>query len=152
MKSSLHDDLELSGHNGTVRCVCFQSPRSSTLVSGGAGDNALRVWDIESRSNQPLLVLTGHNDAIFSVRSVPGEINQIISAGADSVIRLWDLRSGCMVSKIVTNSSVEALAISDTQGYGGVRVAAGHADHSVSVWDLASTRKIFQVRNTRNIY
>ena len=49
----------LKGHDGTVRCLKFQtnesSPYSSTtgnsciLASGGAGDCAIRIWDIQQQ-------------------------------------------------------------------------------------------------------
>ena len=44
----------LKGHDGTVRCLKFQTPSTSStsynsclLASGGAGDCAIRIWDIQ---------------------------------------------------------------------------------------------------------
>lgn len=43
--------ISLSGHTGTVRAATFcESFRSGCLVSGGAGDNIVRMWDTETQA------------------------------------------------------------------------------------------------------
>jgi WD40 repeat protein len=43
--------VSLAGHTGTVRAATFcETFRSGCLVSGGAGDNIVRVWDVDSQS------------------------------------------------------------------------------------------------------
>lgn len=43
--------VSLSGHTGTVRAATFcETFRSGCLISGGAGDNIVRVWDVDSQA------------------------------------------------------------------------------------------------------
>jgi WD40 repeat protein len=43
--------VSLSGHTGTVRAATFcETFRSGCLVSGGAGDNIVRMWDTETQA------------------------------------------------------------------------------------------------------
>jgi WD40 repeat protein len=77
------------GHNGTVRDLAFLD--ASRLVSAGAGDCALRVWDIaEGRADQ-LVMLEGHSDAVWSVNCPRGS-ERALTAAADGCVKYWDLR------------------------------------------------------------
>jgi WD40 repeat protein len=43
--------VTLAGHTGTVRAATFcETFRSGCLISGGAGDNMVRVWDVDSQA------------------------------------------------------------------------------------------------------
>jgi WD40 repeat protein len=149
LQSNSEEDLTLHGHSGTIRSVAFSHTHPNTLISGGAGDNALRVWDIESSStnSEPILALSGHKDAIFNISTVPGDASLIVSSGADNIVRLWDLRTGSTVSKMATYDSVQGISV--TKRYGTTLIATGHADHSVSVWDFSMKKRLFQMTEHR---
>ena len=77
------------GHSGTVRDLAFLN--ASRLVSAGAGDCAIRVWDVAEGRAAPLVVLEGHSDAVWSV-DCSGGSERALSAAADGCVKYWDLR------------------------------------------------------------
>lgn len=66
------------------------------IVSTGFGDNALRVWDIESGDS--LQVLRGHKDATLSSVLYPDGAH-VATYSRDSTICLWNIDSGELLVK-----------------------------------------------------
>eukprot|EP00960_Hanusia_phi_P064402 765784-Hanusia_phi.AAC.3 len=55
--------IQLIGHSGTVRCVEWcDSFGPSSIISAGAGDCAVRLWDFSRKSC--LAMLQGHSDHV----------------------------------------------------------------------------------------
>lgn len=132
----------LAGHNGTVRDVAFCPAlhSSNILVSAGAGDFAVRVWDI-LHPQSPLTYLRGHTGTVYSVRFLPSGDNPsttIITASADTTLRIWDTRTdGCIAT--MNAGDKEILAVAPWPGSDNACVTS-HADGAVSVWDLRQRR------------
>ena len=155
-----HGMITFVGHEGTVRDVSFCGD-STRLVSGGAGDFHLRVWDVSlaSEDNECLLTMKGHTNCIYALNcDIEGEEGNrmVLSAGADKTIRLWDLRSGTCVSVMGNiggnvggdtdlEASSELPSASDilslsTNPMSPWTVSSGHKDGSINVWDLRAQR------------
>jgi len=127
--------LTLTGHNGTVRDVCF-SPIADVLVSGAAGDCLLRIWDCERGLS--LASLKGHAAPVVAVRpSADGRC--IVSAATDGDVRVWDPRvPKCVRSFHACDPGVNGLAVDAA----GETLAVAHADGSVRVLDAGSGREV----------
>ncbi len=74
-----------SGHVGPVKSVVF-SADGHRLLTGGS-DGTVRLWDAESGKERQRF--TGHTDSVVGVVLV-GE-SQALSAGRDSVIKVWSV-------------------------------------------------------------
>ena len=135
-----------SAGGGTVRTVQFLAPH--LLVSGGSGDFALRVWDVnraaadeeDARQQLPVAVWAGHSGVVFAAcvlaprGAPPGGASQrstVVSAGADGTLRLWDARvAGGEVMRISSQANV---AEAPMQRSGPVEI------QSLAAWDAASS-------------
>jgi WD40 repeat protein len=162
-------DVELSpvtfrGHDGTIRTLCFAN--GNQIVSGGAGDCHLRVWDPlhQTDGDGPLLSLKGHQGSIFSVQSGCASNgtsvlnpNTVVSGSEDKTIRVWDLRSGSCVANIGANGvshwedgtpamakcPVQSLAVCPQSD---ATVVTGHEDGNCCVWDLKTSKLLWMLR------
>jgi WD40 repeat protein len=104
-------ELKISGHNGTVRSVCFEPTSELVLLSAGTSklklilvDNVIKVWDAEKGTN--ITNLKGHTGDILTVK---WSNDAVIcgSSGSDKTIRFWDLRD------YKSTSLISALKYSD---------------------------------------
>ena len=82
-------EMELKGHKGIVRTVCFNPIDPTILLSGGLMENDVKVWDTETGQN--IANLQGHQGNIYSIKtSFDGSF--AVSVGVDKLIKIWDIR------------------------------------------------------------
>jgi len=112
------------------------------VVSGG--DDAVRVWDLESGEllHQPL---TGHDGNVNALAL--GELHGraiVASGGNDRTVRLWDLVSGESLGAALQGHrrKVRAVAIGEVRGR--PIVVSGSNDNTVRVWDLDAGRLLYE--------
>jgi WD40 repeat protein len=79
----------LEGHTGPVTCIAFAA--EATRLVSGSFVNELFVWDLESRE-QPVKCV-GHSATVLSV-DISRNSDEIVSAGADDTVRIWDADTG----------------------------------------------------------
>jgi WD40 repeat protein len=123
--------LTLDGHNGTVRDLAFLD--ASRLVSAGAGDCAVRVWDVGEGRADPLVVLTGHADAVWSVDAGGG--GRVLTAAADGCVKWWDLRGGHQAASAVTFHGPGAACCAAAWPGSTQQVACSFRDGLVALFD-----------------
>jgi len=104
-------------------------------IAGGAGDGALRVWDV--KTGRLVQTLTGHNAGVAAVAFSPDGLT-LISGGNDADIRLWTSQGGT-VGRIL--SVADAGSPSFRLSADGNRLAALVPDGSVHFWDLTTGRE-----------
>ncbi|QDZ19649.1 WD40 repeat domain-containing protein [Chloropicon primus] len=80
----------LSGHDGTVRDLSI-SNSGKLLASGGAGDNAVRLWDIDRQ--QCVGELFRHESMVTGVGFSKQSEYQYFSGDAAGSLLAWDARS-----------------------------------------------------------
>lgn len=135
----------LKGHDGTVRDLCFDSNAAEKLLSGGAGDCKLRVWDIAKQSC--LSALDGHWSPVVALRKGSANTEHADSAfslGADGSILQWDLRvgkaeigmQGCQMTP--SEAPPSSLAVNQAN-----QLAVGYADGRCGVLDLRTGKQVY---------
>jgi WD40 repeat protein len=75
----------LEGHEATVTALAITSD-TKYLVSGSS-DKTLRVWNLETRSQET--VLQGHMGAVYSL-VITSDNQYIVSGSWDKTIRIWN--------------------------------------------------------------
>ncbi len=78
------------GHTSRINAVSFAGAEDSVLVSG-SDDKSVRVWDVKSRSANPIMVFEDAGDSV-SALVVRGE--EIITGSVDGRVRNYDVRMG----------------------------------------------------------
>jgi WD40 repeat protein len=146
ISSAVQDDVLLSGHDGTVRAVCWTG--HGVVVSAGAGDCAVRVWDLERREAVEAALRGRHEASVFEVRPLDdgragsGSLS-VVTGGADGTARVWDLRTMGRGPALTVRCGcgVQAVATASRAGVGGSwhLLAGGLGDGSVALWDLRAS-------------
>ncbi|XP_055089827.2 elongator complex protein 2 isoform X6 [Symphalangus syndactylus] len=89
----------LNGHTARVNCIqwiCKQDGSPSTELVSGGSDNQVIHWEIEDNQLLKAVHLQGHEGPVYAVHAVyqrttsdPALCTLIVSAAADSAVRLW---------------------------------------------------------------
>lgn len=139
------------GHSRIIEGIAV-SPDGKKFCSGG-WDKHLKIWssmidnsdlkeesdgepkrrklmdDAKPNSRVPIATFAGHTHPIMSVKWV--EEGEILSAGYDHCIRVWDIQSGVSINTL--NGSKVFLDID--KSHGGHVIASGHTDKHIRIWD-----------------
>ncbi|XP_055089818.2 elongator complex protein 2 isoform X4 [Symphalangus syndactylus] len=101
----------LNGHTARVNCIqwiCKQDGSPSTELVSGGSDNQVIHWEIEDNQLLKAVHLQGHEGPVYAVHAVyqrttsdPALCTLIVSAAADSAVRLWS-KKGSEVTCIQT--------------------------------------------------
>ncbi|MEX1009315.1 MAG: WD40 repeat domain-containing protein [Acidimicrobiia bacterium] len=130
----------LRGHRGRV-WACSVSPNGSFVVSAGGDDATLRIWDaatgeelavmchqrIEDNWNEDFVLPLGVCDC-----AVSPDAQQIISAGADETVRVWDVSTS---SEQCDLSGHDSLVFACAMSPDGAYVASASLDMTVRLWE-----------------
>lgn len=90
--------IEFTGHTAAVRDIAFSSDGSRLLSA--SNDNSLRLWYARDQDLGFATVrrgslekeLLGHDGPVQTALFLPGQANEIASAGFDRTVRLWNSR------------------------------------------------------------
>lgn len=118
----------LSGHDGSVHCVCFSS--CGKLVASAGDDRTAIIWTISAKA--PLLTLHGHSGRVFDVQFLGGTL--LATTSEDKTCRLWDMHSGDTVAVLRGPARLWTCAFSALPE---PVLACGGADGSLKLWRLA---------------
>jgi len=89
----------MKGHEDTVFSVDF-SPDGSLLASSSL--TSIRLWDVGMQKQQSLLYRSKYS--VYEVRFTP-DGNRLISAGADALVRIWEVRKDSLMTPLRTKKS-----------------------------------------------
>jgi WD40 repeat protein len=119
-----------SGGGGAHGSVAFSRDGEWLLAAGG--DNAARVWNVQTRS--PIYELRGHDGPVVSA-VFNAEDTLIATSSNDHTVRLWDAATGQHL-RIMTGHSGTPFGLAFISD--GTRLASSSADQTVKLWDVAT--------------
>jgi len=132
-----------SGETGVLG-LAF-SPDSKQLASAGAGDDRVRVWDVDT--GKELLTLKGHAASVYAVAYSPnGKL--LASASMDRTVKVWDAVTGQERFTLDRHTGpVFCLAFHPH----GRRLVSGGGDGAVRVWDLGTRQELLALFSPRRV-
>jgi WD40 repeat protein len=126
---------ELGRHRRSVRGLAF-SPDGTRLVSVADDPDSI-LWD--AGSGRPLATLRGHTSIVGDVAFAP-DGRHFATAALDNSVRLWTL-DGAPAGTLVADAGLDVVAFRAD----GALIAAGREDGGVTVWHLATRRRVADV-------
>lgn len=119
------------GHTGFVNSVSpVQSSKGPPLVASASDDCSVKIWDCRRKNPCSNLNSTYQVTAVTFGESA----EQLVSAGIDNVVKIWDLRKGTRPSVEMTghNDTVTGLSLSPDGSY----VLSNAMDNTLRIWDV----------------
>lgn len=122
---------------GPTTAIAF-SPDGSMLASGSYG-GVLRIWDVASRKQTK--EIAAHANGMLHLAYAPDGTAIISAGGADGSIKIWDVQTGNLLHTFDSRDRAVGTAVCRvTYCADGTKLATGHRDGWVIVWDLNSRR------------
>jgi WD40 repeat protein len=126
---------ELGRHRRAVRGLAF-SPDGTRLVSVADDPDSI-LWDAGSGGR--LTTLIGHTSIVSDVAFAPDGA-RFATAALDNSVRLWT-RDGGPAGTLLADAGLDAVAFRGD----GALIAAGREDGGVTVWQVATRRRVVDV-------
>ena len=128
---------DIGKHNDYVKCLASPSEGSDWVASGGL-DQTVRIWDLNG-AGERLSIDTreeGKKDK-GSVYALSARPSIIANGGPDSIIKLWDPKTGKSITKFVGHTDlIRCILISEA----GDIVVTGSSDQTIKVWSITAGR------------
>ena len=90
LKLSLKPRQKLIGHKGCIN-TCTFNPEGTKLLTG-CDDGSIWMWDIENKSNKPLIKIRPHHTNLFTTEFLTS--NKIVSGANDATVRVIEYAEG----------------------------------------------------------
>ncbi|MCJ1398417.1 hypothetical protein MMC11_001615 [Xylographa trunciseda] len=124
-------------HSDYVKCLASPGPHSDWVASGGL-DHKIRLWDLNG-GGEKLQIAVGEDESsakgsVYAL-SVRGSI--MASGGPESIVRLWDPKTGKRITKFVGHTdNVRDILINQD----GDTIMTASSDQTIKVWSVAAGR------------
>ncbi|KAF2691219.1 WD repeat protein-like protein [Lentithecium fluviatile CBS 122367] len=127
-------------HTDYVKRVASPGPLENWVASGGL-DHKISLWDLNG-TGQKLQIAVGEdeNTAKGSVYALAASPSIIASGGPESIVRVWDPRTGKRITKFVghTDNVRDVLITQD-----GDTIMTASSDQTVKVWSMTAGRCMY---------
>lgn len=139
-RPNAHDNMlpqTIGLHSDYVKCVKAPSHQSDWVASGGL-DRKIYMWDLNG-GGQKLKIEVDQEErtekgSVYAL-AVGGGI--LASGGPESIVRVWDPRSGKRITKFVGHTdNIRDVLINAT----GDMIMTASSDQTVKVWSVAAGR------------
>ena len=121
----------VAAHEKDINAIAV-SPNNA-LVCSGSLDRTAKVWSTKDMRT-PTLVLKGHKRGVWSVQFSSVD-KLVLTASADTTLRLWDLGDGSCV-RVLEGHSSSVLRARFLNA--GTRIVSGGGDGLVKLWSVQS--------------
>ncbi|EED23266.1 WD repeat protein [Talaromyces stipitatus ATCC 10500] len=129
--------IAIGRHADYVKCLALPHQNSNWVASGGL-DQKVFLWDLEGKG-EILKIDTCGDEATEkgSVYALGTGGSVLASGGPESVVRVWDPRSGKLITKFVghTDNIRDILINKD-----GDTIMTASSDQTIKVWSLTAGR------------
>ena len=125
-------------HSDYVKCLASPGAHSDWVASGGL-DHQIKIWDLNG-GGEKLHIGLGENEAKGSVYALSVRGSVMASGGPESIVRLWDPKSGKRITNFVghTDNIRDVLINQD-----GDTVMTASSDQSIKVWSITAGRCMY---------
>jgi WD repeat-containing protein 48 len=124
-------------HSDYVKRLAYPGANATWVASGGL-DHKVCIWDLNG-AGQRLEIHVGKSEGIDkgSIYALRAKGSIIASGGPEKVVRLWDVKTGKGITKLVGHTdNVRDILISDD----GDTVMTASSDQTVKIWSLTAGR------------
>ena len=125
-------------HSDYVKCLASPGAHSDWVASGGL-DHQIKLWDLNG-GGEKLHIDLGENEAKGSVYALSVRGSVMASGGPESIVRLWDPKSGKRITNFVGHTdNIRDVLIN----YDGDTVMTASSDQSIKVWSITAGRCMY---------
>ena len=124
-------------HSDYVKCLTTPSPDADWVASGGL-DHKICLWDLNGAGQTlEINVSKAENVSKGSIYALCARGSVVASGGPESVVRLWDQKSGKSITKLVGHTdNIRDILMSDE----GDVILTASSDQTVKVWSIVAGR------------
>ncbi|KAM5429962.1 hypothetical protein McanCB49686_005812 [Microsporum canis] len=124
-------------HTDYVKCLA--TPQSNAdWVASGSLDHKIYLWDLNGGGERMKIDVSEHDKTPKgSVYALSAKGSILASGGPDSVVRIWDSKTGKLVTKFVGHTdNVRSILVNRD----GDTIMTASSDQTVKVWSMAAGR------------
>lgn len=129
----------IGSHSDYVKCLATPD-RSANWVASGGLDHKINLWDLAGGGNTLEIDVGKVGDVVKgSIYTLRAKGSLLASGGPEGVARLWDVRSGRGITKLVGHTdNIRDILISDDED----TILTASSDQTIKVWSIAAGRCI----------
>lgn len=129
----------IGSHSDYIKCLATPDRTANWVASGGL-DHKICLWDLNGAGKNLEINVGKAEDVVKgSVYTLRARGSLLASGGPESVVRLWDTKSGKGITKLVGHTdNVRDILISDD----GDTLLTASSDQTIKVWSMAAGRCI----------
>ncbi|KAI1104454.1 WD40 repeat-like protein [Jackrogersella minutella] len=123
-------------HADYVKCVA--TPTSADWVASGGLDRKIYLWDLNGKGKSLEIDVRGEDvSEKASVYAMSVGRSILASGGPESIVRLWDPKTGKRITKLVGHTdNIRAILMNEA----GDTVMTASSDQTVKVWSVTAGR------------
>lgn len=124
-------------HVDYVKCLATPHPHSDWVASGGL-DHKICLWDLNGGGEKlSINVSEDERTAKGSVYALSAKDSILASGGPDNVVRIWDSKSGKLVTKFVGHTdNIRSILINQDAD----TIMTASSDQTVKIWSMTAGR------------
>ncbi|KEF55592.1 uncharacterized protein A1O9_08342 [Exophiala aquamarina CBS 119918] len=129
----------IGSHSDYVKCLATPDRDANWVASGGL-DHKICLWDLGGAGKTLEIDMGNVQDIVKgSIYTLRAKGSLLASGGPESVVRLWDVRSGKNITKLVGHTdNVRDILISDDED----TLLTASSDQTIKVWSIAAGRVV----------